>query len=68
MRTPVVLIILFLIVGAVAIALWPFTIPLPFEPAVPGQYNLRASRPTWPATERVVPYHPGPGMGSNRVA
>lgn len=68
MRTPVVLIVLFLIAGAAAIALWPFSIPLPFEPAVPGQYNLRASRPTWPATERVAPYRPAPGMGSNRIA
>jgi hypothetical protein len=68
MRTPVVLIILFLIVGVAAITMWPFTLPIPFEPSVPGQYNLHESRPTWPATERVAPYKPGPGMGSNRVA
>jgi hypothetical protein len=65
MRAAVVLIVVFLIVGAAAIALWP--VPIPFEPAVPGQYNLRESRPTWPSSERVVPYRPGPGMGSNRL-
>ena len=68
MRAVVLLVVTFLIVGAVAIALWPFTLPVPFEAAVPGQYNLRASRPTWPVTERIAHYAPGPGMGSNRVA
>lgn len=68
MRAAVVLIVVFLIIGAAAITLWPFTFPITFEPAVPGQYNLRSSRPTWPSLERIAPYHPGPGMGSNRVA
>jgi hypothetical protein len=67
MRAAVVLIVFFLIAGVAAIAVWPFTVSLPFEPAVPGQYNLRATRPTWPATEHVAPFRPGPGMGSNRV-
>lgn len=68
MRAPVIMILLFLIAGALVLTMWPHMLPQPFDPSPPGQFPLRAPRPQWPAIERVAPYRPGPAMGSNMVA
>jgi hypothetical protein len=67
MRSIVTTIIGFLIIGLIALALWPMGAATPFDPSPPGQYPLDAPRPEWPASERVKAYKPAASLGSNTV-
>jgi hypothetical protein len=67
MRAAVTTILGFLIIGLVALTLWPMGSATPFDPSPPGQYPLGAPRPEWPATERVKAYKPAASMGSDTV-
>jgi hypothetical protein len=68
MRVAVTLILGFLIVGLIALTLWPMGTAKPFDPSPPGQYPLDAPRPEWPASERVKAYKPAASLGSNTVS
>lgn len=57
----------FLVLGLAVVLIWPFLLIIFQSPVPPGQYPLADPRPEWPASQRVRPYRPGPGMGSDTV-
>ena len=64
-RPAVLAILVFLLLGLIVALVWPFLLAV-FQPAVPpGQYPLSDPRPEWPSSQRIRPYRPGPGMGSD---
>ncbi len=65
MRPVVLLVILFILAGAMVITFAPAA-AAPFDPQAPGQYPLSQRVPTWPARQRVAPYQPGPAIGASR--
>jgi hypothetical protein len=66
MRAAVVLIIVFLLIGAAAITFWPSS-SAPDTPSVPGQYPLNGWRFQWPVTLRTKAYRPAATLGSDGV-
>lgn len=64
MRTAVWIIGGLLVLGAIVITLWPYSV-LGGEPSVPGQYPVGSSRPEWPASEVTAAYRPTDTMGSD---
>lgn len=68
MRATAWIVIAVLFVAAAVLTWWTSTPPaFASEPTPPGQYPLDARRPEWPATERVRPYSPAAGMGSDAI-
>jgi hypothetical protein len=70
MRGVVVSIILFLLIGAAILTLWPFGrggLAAGGAAAPPGQYPIGWDRPEWSVTEQTKSFGPSPGMGSNVV-
>ena len=59
MRPVVLLIILFILAGAMVLTFLPNGIAMPFDPQAPGQYPLNQHIPTWPGKQRFAPYRPG---------
>jgi len=66
MRTALAIVAVLLIAAALALTLWPHIAGASAAP--PGQYPIDAPTYEWPRTDRVAPYHPRRGMGSNAVA
>lgn len=61
MRPVVLLILLFILAGAMVITFGPAVGgATDAELLIPGQQRV----PTWPAKARVAPYRPGPAIGS----
>ncbi len=60
MRSVVLLVILFILAGAMVITFGPAVDAVPFDPQAPGQYPLSQRVPTWPGKVRVAPYRPDP--------
>jgi len=68
MRAAAWIVIAALFVAAAVLTWWTSTPPaFASEPTPPGQYPLNSPRPEWPATDRVRPYSPAAGMGSDSV-
>lgn len=67
MRTAILTIVAFLLIGAALLTLWPAAAAT-LSQTPPGQYPLQQSRWQWPVTVREAPYHPRKGMGTNTVA
>lgn len=67
MRAAITTILGFILIGLLVLTFWPTGAATPFDPSPPGQYPLGASRPEWPATERVKAYTPTAAMGTNDV-
>ena len=66
MRTAVLIVAVLLLAGALALTLWPRFSGTSAAP--PGQYPIDVPTFQWPRSEKVAPYHPMRGMGSNKVA
>lgn len=66
MRTPVLIVAIALLAAALVLTLWPRLSGASTAP--PGQYPIDAPTFQWPRGEKVAPYHPTRGMGTNRVA
>ena len=64
MRPVVLLVILFILAGAMVITFLPNGIIMPFAP---GQYPLNQRVPTWPGKARVAPYRPGPAISVDHL-
>ena len=70
MRGAILIIALFLLVGAAVLSWSSFGfggIGATGTPSAPGQYPIGLDRPEWSVTERSKSYGPGTGMGSNTV-
>jgi hypothetical protein len=64
MRPVVLLIILFILSGALVLTFLPNGIDTSsfMGPNAPGQQRV----PTWPGKQRIAPYRPGPAIGASR--
>lgn len=58
MRPVVLLVILFILAGAMVITFLPNGIIMPFDPQAPGRI------PTWPGKKLFAPYRPGSPIGA----
>ena len=66
MRTPMLIVAVVLLAGALVLTLWPrFT---GVSAAPPGQYPIDAPTFQWPRGERKAAYQPTRSMGNNTVA
>ena len=66
-RPAAMAIIVFLLLGLIAVLVWPFLLAIFQDPVPPGQYPLSDPRPEWPSSQRIRPYRPGPNMGSDKA-